>query len=128
MQSIENIARSYWKAEENRDIRAILEHFSPDATWLGPGGIELHGHDEIRRYYEDTSRDFPGLEVEVEVTGVVGDDHAAALEWRAILTDREGTRHPCSGVNVMEGDGDRITSLHAYYDRVEIALRVGHGD
>jgi ketosteroid isomerase-like protein len=126
MASIEQIARSYWKAEETRDVAAILAHFAPDAEWLGPGGLELRGHDEIRRFYHDTGRDFPGLEV--EVTGVVGDERAAALEWSAVLIDPQGGRHPCNGVNVMTGDGERITSLHAYYDRAQVALKLDEQD
>ena len=122
MASIELLARSYWKAEETRDVEAIIAHFAADAEWRGPGGIDLRGHDEIRRFYEDTGRDFPGLEV--EVTGVVGDDLAAALEWSAVLIDPQGGRHPCTGVNVMHGDGRLITSLHAYWDSGEIALEV----
>lgn len=120
MPSIEQLARSYWKAEETRDVAAILAHFAPDAVWRGPGGVELRGHDEIARFYVDTGRDFPGLEV--EVTGVVGDERAAALEWSAVLIDAEGARHPLTGVNVMEGDGELITSLRAYYDRAQIDL------
>lgn len=120
MASIEEIARSYWKAEETRDVAAILAHFAVDAEWVGPGGIRLSGHDEIRRFYEGTGHDFPGLQV--EITAVVGDERSAALEWSAVLVDRAGTSHPCNGVNVMAGDGERITSLHAYYDRAQVAL------
>jgi ketosteroid isomerase-like protein len=123
MASIEAIARSYWEAEASRDVTAILTHFAPDARWQGPGGIELRGHDQIRRFYEETGRDFPGLEV--EVTGVVGDERAAALEWSAVLIDGEGGRHPLVGVNVMEGDGERITLLRTYYDRAQVALGIG---
>ena len=122
MATIEEIARAYWRAEETRDVEAILEHFAAEAEWVGPGGLRLRGHGEIRRFYEDSGRDFPGLEV--EVTAVVGDSRAAALEWSAVLIDPEGTRHPCTGVNVMAGDGERITSLHAYFDRAETALGV----
>ncbi len=120
MPSIEQIARSYWKAEASRDVTAILAHFAPDAVWVGPGDIELRGHDEIRRFSEATGRDFPGLEV--EVTGVVGGERAAALQWSAVLIDPAGGRHPLVGINVMEGDGERITALRAYYDRAQVAL------
>lgn len=122
MASIEEIARSYWKAEASRDVAAILAHFAPDAVWRGPGGVELRGHDEIRRFYEDTGRAFPGLEV--EVVGVLGDDHTAALQWSSVLIDGDGGRHPLIGVNVMEGDGERIVSLRTYYDRAQVALQV----
>jgi ketosteroid isomerase-like protein len=120
MTTIEEIARSYWRAEASRDVDSILAHFAVDAVWRGPGAVELRGHDEIRRFYEATGRDFPGLEV--EVTGVVGDGRSAALQWSAVLIDSAGGRHPCNGVNVMEGDGEHITSLQTYYDRAQIAL------
>ena len=83
MASIEEIARSYWQAEETRDVDSVLEFFAPDASWVGPGEIQLQGREEIRRFYADTGRDFPGLEV--EITGVVGDERTAALEWNAVL-------------------------------------------
>jgi len=122
MATIEQITRSYWKAEETRDVDAIMDHFAEDATWVGPGDITLTGREQIRRFYADTGREFPGLEV--EVVGVVGDERAAALEFQAVLIDHDGQCHPLRGVNVMQGDGERITSLHAYYDRAQVALKL----
>jgi uncharacterized protein (TIGR02246 family) len=120
MKTIEELARSYWQAEQARDVEAILEHFAPDAVWRGPGGTVLHGHDEIRGFYEQAGRAFPGLEL--EVTGVVGDESVAALQWSGVLIDPDGNRHAFDGVNVMAGDGQRITSLHTYFDRAEVPL------
>lgn len=113
MSTIEEIARRYWEAEASRDLDAILSFFTPDATWKGPG-VDLRGHDEIRTFYADSAAAFPGLEV--EVGRVNGTDDEAAIEWVAVFTNEKGERFDASGVNIMRREGDRIASLHAFWD------------
>jgi len=120
MTSVDELARSYWEAEQRRDIAAIVEHFAADAVWRGPGALELHGREEIGGFYEEAARAFPGLEL--EVIGVFGDERSAALQWRGVLVDPDGGRHRFDGVNVMTGDGVHITSLHTYFDRLQVSL------
>lgn len=54
---------------------------------------------------------------------VLGDAAEAAIEWSAVLIDPAGGRHPLRGVNVMQVDGERITNLCAYFDRMELDPR-----
>ena len=121
MATVEEIARAYWTAEESRVVSAIMAHFHPDAVWDGPG-LRLVGAEEISRFYRDSGAAFPGLEV--TVGRVFGDVFEAAIEWRAVLIDPSGGRHPLRGMNVMRADGERITSLCAYFDRMEVNLGV----
>src|SRR5260221_452514 len=58
------IGESYWRAEERRDIDAILSHFHADAVFHPVAG-PLYGHDQIRTFYEGMGDEFPGLEVTV---------------------------------------------------------------
>lgn len=117
MATVEEIARAYWKTEETRVVSDVIAHFHPDAVWDGPG-LRLVGAEEISRFYRDSGAAYPGLEV--TVGRVLGDATEAAIEWSAILIDPDGGRHPLRGVNVMQADGERITSLGAYFDRMEL--------
>jgi uncharacterized protein (TIGR02246 family) len=116
--SIKQIARRYWQAEASRDVEAILAFFTPDATWRGPG-IDLCGHEQIAAMYAASAREFPGLEV--EVGRALGDDDEAAIEWSAVFTNRQGTRIPANGINVMRREGDRIAALDAKWDPSALA-------
>lgn len=118
MSSIEEIARRYWAAEEARDPDAILEFFTPDATWRGPG-VDLRGHAQIRTFYEGSAARFPKLKV--EAGRVLGGREEAAIEWRAIFEDHAGRQHPLSGVNLMRLDGERIAALTTYNDPSALA-------
>lgn len=113
MSTIADIARRYWEAEASRDLDAIMSFFTPDAMWRGPG-VDLRGHEAIRSYYADSAAAFPGLEV--QVGRVNGDDDEAAVEWTAAFTNERGERFEAGGVNIMRREGDKIASLHAFWD------------
>lgn len=125
MSTIEEIARAYWNAEESRDVGAILTHFHPDAVWEGPGS-RLVGREEIARFYETSGAAFPGLKV--TIGRVLGNDTEAAIEWRALLVDSSGVPHPLEGVNVMSSDGERIVTLRAYFDRMDVDFGIDDGE
>jgi limonene-1,2-epoxide hydrolase len=74
----------------------------------------LRGHDEIRTFYDGMGDTFPGLEV--TIVDEVSNGNETALEWEAVLIDREGTRYPLRGVNVVEVDGGRIRRMRSYFD------------
>lgn len=107
------VAESYWRDESARNIDAVLDHFHPDAELWAPGGHRV-GHAEIRAYYEDSARAYPGLWVEIIDELVVGD--RATLEWRAELTDTAGQRYRASGANVVEVRDGKFVYVHSYFD------------
>src|ERR1700689_4237870 len=92
------VAESYWRAEESRDVERVLEHFHPDATFHPVAG-PLVGHDQIRTFYDGMGDNFPGLEVTITHEISRGDE--AVLEWDAVLIDRDGIRIPICGCNVV---------------------------
>lgn len=108
------LARKYWTAEESRDINSILSFFSDDAQWIGPDGVTLTGHDEIRTFYENSAAAYPGLTVEVMRS--YGDEHEGAVEWSAVLTASDGTVLNLSGVNIMKRKDAKFTHLYAYFN------------
>jgi len=49
-----DIVKQHMAAEDGQDLDATLATFTDDCWYSVPGlGIELHGKDEIRRWYED---------------------------------------------------------------------------
>ena len=49
-----DIVKQHMAAEDRQDLDATLATFTEDCWYSVPGlGIELHGKDEIRRWYED---------------------------------------------------------------------------
>ncbi len=113
MTEVREVAESYWRAECARDIDAVLGHYAPDARFVAPGW-DLRGHDEIRRYYEDSARRFPGLEV--DVVSDVADGGFGAVEWDACLVDAAGHRYPIKGVNIITLRGHVFAEVRAYFD------------
>ncbi|WP_214106806.1 SDR family oxidoreductase [Acrocarpospora catenulata] len=113
MSSAEDVTRAYWQAEESRDLDRIMTFFTSDATWEGPTA-SLTGRREIRTFYADSIRRFPGLRVQVE--RVSGTDQIAIMEWTAVFTDHTAHEHVQKGVNIVEIEGDSIKSLTTYND------------
>jgi ketosteroid isomerase-like protein len=107
------IAESYWRAEESRSVEAVLAHFHEDAVFHPVSG-PLHGHDEIRTFYDGMGDTFPGLEV--AITHEVRSGNEAALEWEAVLIDHDGNRFPIRGVNVVRVRDGKFEHVTAYFD------------
>jgi ketosteroid isomerase-like protein len=107
------VAESYWRAEERRDADAVLAHFHEDAVFHPVSG-PLVGHAEIRTFYEGMGDTFPGLTVTIVHEIRSGDE--AALEWEAVLTDRNGTRYPIRGVNIVRVREGKFERVNAYFD------------
>jgi limonene-1,2-epoxide hydrolase len=107
------VAESYWRAEESRDVERILEHYHPDATFHPMTG-PLVGHAEIRTFYDGSGDTYPGLEVRIVHEISSGDE--AALEWEAELIDRESTRFPICGSNFVRVRDGKFTHVRAYFD------------
>ena len=113
MSTPREVGESYWRAEERRDLEGILAHFHPDATFH-PAAGPLVGHDQIRTFYDGMGEEYPGLEVTVVRDITSGDQ--AALEWAAVLIDREGRRYTICGVNLVTIRDGKFTHVRAYYD------------
>lgn len=107
------IAESYWRAEESRDVEAVLAHFHEDAVFHPVTG-PLRGHVEIRTFYAGMGDTFPGLEVTIRHE--VSSGNEAALQWEAILIDRDGNRFPIRGVNIVRVRDGKFEHVSAYYD------------
>jgi ketosteroid isomerase-like protein len=107
------VAESYWRAEERRDVEAVLEHFHEDAVFHPVSG-PLVGRAEIRTFYDGMGDTFPGLSV--SIVHEIGNGDEAALEWEAILTARDGVEYPIRGVNVVRVRDGKFERVTAYFD------------
>jgi ketosteroid isomerase-like protein len=116
------VAESYWRAEESRDITLILSHFHEDAVFYPVSG-PLKGHAEIRTFYDGMSDAFPGLEV--TITREISSGDAACLEWEAVLIDHDGGRIPIRGVNVVHVHDGKFDSVRAYFDPTQFSTTGG---
>lgn len=114
MHTPREVSESYWAAECRRDLDGVMAHYHPDATYEGPDGLR-RGHDEIRMAYEESARQYPGLEVRI-VREFPGDASSSAIEFDAVLVDPAGRRHRVRGVNVVAVRDGRFESVRSYED------------
>jgi ketosteroid isomerase-like protein len=114
MRTPREVSESYWAAECRRDVDGVMAHYHADATYEGPDGLR-RGHAEVRKAYEDSARDYPGLEVRI-VREFAGTADSSALEFDAVLIDGGGTRFRVRGVNVVSVRDGKFTAVRSYED------------
>jgi ketosteroid isomerase-like protein len=119
------VSESYWAAECSRDVDAVMAHYRPDATYEDGGGLR-RGEAEIRRAYEDSARDWPGLEVRI-VREFVHSPDTSGLEFDALLIDVAGRRFRIRGVNVVTVRDGRFVSVRSYEDVPSLIAAGGVG-
>ena len=119
------VSESYWAAECRRDVDAVMAHYHPDATYEDGGGLR-RGEAEIRRAYEDSARDWPGLEVRI-VREFVHSPGTSGLEFDAVLIDAAGRRFRIRGVNVVSVSDGRFVSVRSYEDVPSLIAAGGVG-
>jgi len=107
------VAESYWRVESERDIEKVGQHYHPDAVFMPPGE-NLVGWHNIKKWYEESFRRFPGLEV--EIVHEISQGSEAALEWKAVLTNVTGVRHALVGVNIVRVENGKYREVRAYFD------------
>lgn len=106
------LAKSYWKAEADRDMEGILSHFSEDAELVSPT-MELHGRNEIRTYYEGVMASFGSVQVSVE--NFIEQGTYLAVEWKAVLGAGSNSR-TVLGCNIFTILGGEFKRLRVYFN------------
>jgi ketosteroid isomerase-like protein len=113
LRTIRQLAESYWSAEERRDIEAILAHYHDDAIYQDGGG-RRSGIEAIRAFYRSSAEAYPGIRVTILADFPV--EGESAVEFEALLTDREGRSWTIQGVNLFKAHNGRFTSVRSYED------------
>ncbi|MBA3430671.1 MAG: nuclear transport factor 2 family protein [Actinobacteria bacterium] len=130
--SLRRWADAYAKAWEQGDADAVVELFTPDASYRSLIFDDPHsGADGIRAYWERATATQSSVRVWMGDPLVDGD--RAALEWWAVMVDDSVITLP--GCLLLDFDADRCARLNEYW-HVESAIvqpyegwgRVAEGD
>jgi len=132
MVSSADVARDMFDALSKRDLDTALAHHAEDSVDDFVAIGELRGRKAIRRFFEELLDAFPDFRITVE--RIVGDERAAAVQWRAAGSfsggpfqgiQATGRRVEIRGVDVMEIEAGQVRHNTIYYDGASFARQVG---
>lgn len=123
--SLRRWAGAYANAWERADSDAVVELFTPDASYRSSIFDEPHsGADGIRAYWERATRTQSNARVWMGDPLVEGD--RAALEWWTIMKDDESDI-TLPGCLLLEFDGDRCAHLNEYWHLEQVVAQPYEG-
>jgi predicted ester cyclase len=117
------------------DEASWIDHFNPDATFNGPGGVSGSGTEMARTFYHIWQDAFP--DNQVRIARIVHDSDVAVLEavFEGTQTDvlnAPGESIPATGkrvaipfVAVYGFASDRFTTFALYFDQMELLTQLG---
>ena len=118
-----------------RDIEGYLANQQPDVEFVLPGGITLHGRDEIRHYIEALWKAFPDgvltfrdqvLAEEAAATELVfTGTHTGPMMTPTGLIPPTGKRVTTHSLSILRIKDDLIASEHVYSDQLEMITQLG---
>jgi predicted ester cyclase len=122
-----------WRA---RDAEAFAECYAEGATIVAPGGVELRGPDGAKQFLAIWVEGVPDNEITITheyVCGsVVVQEGVFSGTHTGGLMAPSGEVIPATGrslsapfAEVLEVEGDRITSDRLYFDQVELLIQLG---
>lgn len=116
MSFISELQASAWAAECGHDLDALLDHFAPDATFHQSNGKVYQGHTAIRTMTEKFLRQYPDCKVEI-LREYGNGQTSAAIEFRATMTDVNGLVSVLQGVQLVEVQDGKFTSVRGYEEQ-----------
>ena len=122
-------------ALNTRDLEAYLNNQQPDVEFLLPGGVALHGRDQVRQYTEALWNAFPdgtlsfGDQVfaenvaatEVVFTGT----HTGPMLTPEGSIPPTGRRVSLRSASILRIKDGLIASEHVYLDQLEMLTQLG---
>jgi steroid delta-isomerase-like uncharacterized protein len=120
-----------------RDIEAYLANQKPDVEFVLPGGVTLHGRDQLRQYAQAQWTAFPdsrlafGAQVlsvgsaAVEVT--VSGTHTGPMQTPAGELPPTGRSITVRSVSMLRIEDGLIASEHVYFDQLGLMAQLGLG-
>ena len=131
-QAVEQRVRSYFDAMNNRDVHAMLEHWTEDGVEdVVPLGI-LRGRDARREFFASMFAAMP--DARTTVTRLVAGERSCAAEFRIEGTftgepftgiEPTGSHVEIRGVDFIELEDGQIASLTGYFDGASYARQIG---
>lgn len=118
-----------------RDMDGYLSNQSPDVEFVLPGGVTLHGRDQVKQYTETLWAAFPdgtlafGQQVfaddaaatEVVFTGT----HTGPMNTPGGSVQPTGKRISLRSVSMLRIKDGAIASEHVYLDQLDMLMQLG---
>lgn len=129
--AVEERVRSYYEAMDNRDVDAMVAHWSDEGVEdIVPIGV-VRGREELRGFLSELFAAMP--DASTTITRLIAGDQDCAVEWRLEGTfdgapfmgiEPTGSRVELREVSVVELKDDQIVGLTAYFDGASFARQI----
>jgi steroid delta-isomerase-like uncharacterized protein len=129
--AVEEKVRSYYEAMDNRDVDAMVAHWSEDGVEdVVPIGV-IRGPDELRVFLSELFAALP--DARTTITRLIAGEQDCAVEWRLEGTfngapfmgiNPTGSRIELREVSVVDLKDGRITGITAYFDGASYARQI----
>lgn len=129
-------AERWFQAADKQDVGALPELVAPDCVMTAPGGVTLQGAEQIAQWMTVFYTAFPDISHPIDRIVPAGD--TVAVELRAVGTHTGPLASPAGEVPATGRDislrvanlltvnaDDRVTSVHVYFDQVEMLEQLG---
>jgi steroid delta-isomerase-like uncharacterized protein len=129
--AVEEKVRSYYEAMDNRDVDAMLAHWSEDGVEdVVPIGV-IRGREELRRFLSELFAAMP--DASTTITRLIAGEQDCAVEWRLEGTfngapfmgiEPTGSRVELREVSVVDLKDGEIVGITAYFDGASYARQI----
>jgi uncharacterized protein (TIGR02246 family) len=133
--SVRHVLERNIAAVNARDIDAYLANQHPDVEFVLPGGVTLHGREEVRQYSEAVWEAFPDgtltfgdqvLAGDMAATEVVfTGTHTGPMPTPAGLIPPTGRRVTLRSASILRIEGGVVASEHVYVDQLDLMTQLG---
>jgi predicted ester cyclase len=133
--NIEQLLDLNIEALNDQDIARVLANQQPDAELVIPGGVTLHGHEQLRQYTEalwaafpDGAFSFAGRVVAGDAAGVelvFTGAHTGPLVTPTGVIPPTGKRITLHSASILRFRDGLIASEHVYMDQLEFMTQLG---
>ena len=129
--AVEEQVRSYYEAMANRDVGAMLAHWSDEGVEdVVPIGV-IRGREELRGFLSELFAAMP--DASTTITRLIAGEQDCAVEWRLEGTfdgagfmgiEPTGSRVELREVSVVELKDDQIVGITSYFDGASFARQI----
>lgn len=135
MTSTKEAADRHVKAFNEKNLEEFVGNESPDIEFVIPGGVTLHGRDQVREYVKLFWSAFADIKVEAIYQVIAGDTAVTEQNYSGTHTGTLRTPHgdiPATGkrvqgrqVAVQRVKDGKVWSEHLYFDQMEFLGALG---